>query len=133
MATLLSLLEKGYFPRELPPTFTTRAFANYAVTAGGTWSNASKGIWTRCAPHNLARPGGLRRPLKIPNPISYFALTEIIANNWTDIKAHTWRERLSASRPHIMKSASRAVVPRYRYGELPRLRTLRRRGARYVL
>ena len=133
MTTLLSLLDKGYFPRELPPTFKTSAFATFAVATGPAWSNASKGLWTRCSPHNLARPGGLRRPLKIPNPISYFALAEIVANNWTDIKAHTWRARLSASRPHIMKSASRAVVPRYRYGELPRLRTLRRRGARYLL
>jgi len=29
--------------------------------------------------------------------------------------------RLSASRPYVMKASPRAVVPRYRYGELPRL------------
>ena len=32
-----------------------------------------------------------------------------------------------------MEQSQRAVVPRYHYGELPRLRALRRRGARYFL
>jgi hypothetical protein len=32
-----------------------------------------------------------------------------------------------------MKGSSRAVVPRYKFGELSRLRALRRRGARYLL
>jgi len=32
-----------------------------------------------------------------------------------------------------MKASSRAVVPRYGYGELPRLRALRRRATRYLL
>jgi hypothetical protein len=130
MATLVELLEKGYFPRELPPPFNTGLFTAFAVANGASFN---KKKWTRSAAHNLARPGGLRRPLKIPNPISYFVLAEILATNWAQLKAHTWATRLSASRPHVMKSSQRAVVPRYRYGELPRLRALRRRGARYFL
>ena len=127
MATLTELLEKGYFPRELPPPFHTDLFAAFAVSNGGTWT---KKKWTRSVAHNLARPGGLRRPLKIPNPLSYLALAEILAANWVPLKTHTWAARLSASRPHVMKLSQRAVVPRYRYGELPRLRALRRRSWR---
>jgi hypothetical protein len=130
MAALAALLEKGYFPRELPPPFDTTAFALFAVSNGQNWN---KNTWTRCSAHNLARPGGLRRPLRVPNPVSYFALAEILSANWKDLRNHTWAERLSASRPHVMKNSSRAVVPRYRYAELPRLRALRRRGARYLL
>lgn len=130
MATLSDLLEKGYFPRELPPPFHTDLFAAFAIANGSGWN---KKTWTRSSAHNLARPGGLRRPLKIPNPISYFALAEVLATNWPLIKTHTWANRLSASRPHVMKRSQRAVIPRYRYGELPRLRALRRRGARYYL
>lgn len=103
MATLLNLLGKGFFPRELPPPFNTNSFAAYAPTAAAGWSNAVKRTWTRCATHNLARPGGLRRPLKIPNPISYFVLADIIASNWTTIKNHTWAVRLSASRPYVIR------------------------------
>jgi hypothetical protein len=130
MATLTALLEKGYFPRELPPPFHTSSFSPFAITNGQNWR---KTRWTRCASHNLARPGGLRRPLKIPNPISYLPLAELISANWAQLRHHTWSERLSASRPHVMKSSQRAIIPRYRYGELPRLRALRRRGARYFL
>jgi hypothetical protein len=130
MATLLALLTKGYFPRELPPPFNTRSFGAYAVVNARNWP---KSQWTRCARHNLARPGGLRRPLGIPNPAAYFRLADIVAANWTALKSHTWKHRLSASRPHPMTKSPRAVVPRYRYGELPRLRALRRRAARYLL
>jgi hypothetical protein len=130
MTTLQSLLEKGYFPRELPPPFSTTGFASYSAVFGSSWP---KGKWTRCCGHNLARPGGLRRPLEIPNPISYLALAEILASNWTQLRQHAWKVRLSASRPHVMKKSTRAVVPRYRYAELPRLRALRRRGNRYLL
>ena len=133
MATLLSLLDKGFFPRELPPPFNTKSFAVYAPTVAAGWSNAVKRTWTRCVTHNLARPGGLRRPLKIPNPLSYFVLADIIASNWTTIKNHTWTVRLSASRPYVIKRSPRSVVPRYRYSELSRLRALRRRGSRYLL
>jgi hypothetical protein len=130
MATLASLLSKGYFPREIPPPFGTASYARYAKKVGASWT---KGAWTRCVAHNLARPGGLRRPLKIPNPISYFALADLVAVNWPILKAKTWQQRLSASRPHVMAQSSRAVVPRYHYGELTRLRALRRRAGRYLL
>src|ERR1700682_4465640 len=109
MATLSSLLSGGYFPRELPPPFTTASYARYAKKHGSSWDASG---WTRCVAHNLARPGGLRRPLKIPNPVSYFALAEIISGNWALINQHTWAHRLSASRPFLLKSSGRAVVPR---------------------
>ncbi|MCC7416637.1 MAG: RNA-directed DNA polymerase [Acidobacteria bacterium] len=129
-ATLSELLKKGYFPRELPPPFQTASFAAYAPAHAGTWGKAK---WTRCVRHNLARPGGLRRPLGIPNPISYYRLAELIVSNWASIRALTWTHRLSASRPYVMMTSPRAVVPRYRYAELPRLRALRRRAARYLV
>ena len=130
IATLKSLLERGFFPRELPPPFNTKTFAKYAQKVGLSWPT---GVWTRCVSHNLARPGGLRRPLRIPNPLSYFALADLIASNWGLITAHTWKHRLSASRPHVMKRSSRAVVACYHQGELTRLRALRRRSARFLL
>lgn len=131
--SLADLLQKGYFPRELPPPFKTHSFAAYAPGGAAAWSNASKNKWTGAVSHNLARPGGLRRPLQIPNPVSYFVLADIMASNWADIRAHTWRVRLSASRPYVLKGNQRAVIARYKYSELSRLRSLRRRGSRYLL
>jgi hypothetical protein len=102
------LLEKGYFPRELPPPFKTTDFAAYAPAHAGQWGKAH---WT----------------------LSYYRLADLLVSNWTAIRALTWTHRLSASRPYVMKSSPRAIVPRYRYAELPRLRALRRRAARYLL
>src|SRR5258707_15697449 len=105
MATLNSLLAKGYLPRELPPPFTSVSFARHARAAASSWKAAT---WTRSVAHNLARPGGLRRPLKIPNPFSYLLLAELISANWAAIGQHISAQRLSASRPHVMKSSGRA-------------------------
>jgi hypothetical protein len=86
IVTLESLLEKGYFPREIPPPFHTKSYGAYAAGVGGGWN---KKVWRRCATHNLARPGGLRRPLGIPNPISYFELARVLSANWKEIYQHT--------------------------------------------
>lgn len=75
----------------------------------------------------------MRRPLRIPNPISYTRLAEVLEQQWTDLRNFTWATRLSATRPQVLKNSPRAVTPRYRYAEVPRLRALRRRGKRYVL
>ena len=127
--TLESLLARGYFPRELPPPFTTRDFAAFAVNHVGGWPAK----WTQCVRHNLARPGGLRRPLGIPNPRAFFRLADLLVSSWATVRAHTWRSDLSASRPYVMTKSHREIIPRYRYGELPRLRALTRRGGRYLL
>ena len=134
--TLESLLAHGYFPRELPPPFTTRDFGAFAVRHTGSWSAKAQRQWTQCVSHNLARSGGLRRPLSIPNPRAFFRLADLLASNWTAVRSHTWRSNLSArsaSRPYVMSKSHRAIMPRYRYGVLPRLRARTRRGVRYLL
>lgn len=125
MASRAALLGKGYLPRELPPGFTSQRFSRYS--AAKAWRTND---WTKCVSHNLARPGGLRRPLRIPNPISYCGLADVVSQNWADIHQFTWRERLSASRPFVMSKGPRAIVPRYAQGMLGRLRALRRRSSR---
>jgi hypothetical protein len=75
----------------------------------------------------------LRRPLRIPNPFSYSRVAELIVTHWQEIRDHTWKVRISATRPQVLKSSPRCITPRYRYSEVPRLRALRRRGARYLL
>lgn len=130
MASLLSLLQKGYLPRELPPSFSTRSFGTFALSHGHGWPS---GKWTGCAQHNLARAGGLRRALRLPNPVTYFHLSKLVSSNWQILRQHTWNARLSASRPSLITAGGRAIVPRYAPSELPRLRSLRRRGSRYIL
>lgn len=131
MITTKELLERGYFPRELPPSFTTASFAAFVASYRRGLSLPARS--TQYVSHNLARPGGLRRSLKIPNPFFYLALSEQIERHGALIDSHLRATNLSASRPRATKALGRAVVPRLRLGELPKLRARRWPGARYLV
>ena len=131
MLAAQSLLAKGYLPRELPPTFTTEPLA--ALFSANPSQLPIDKKWTECSRHNLARVGGFRRPLKVPNPRSYVPLAIALEQHWQAIKTHLSTQRFSISRPVVTRTAERAVRPRYKLGEAPKLRARYWRGQRYVL
>jgi hypothetical protein len=132
MTTVNQLLERGYFPRELPPPLNTKQFAAFVVSAQATIPPRPRRAWTQCVDHNLGRPGGLRRRLGIPNPQAYFHLARAIESHWSALYLHT-RSALSCSRPIPNRKGERALLPAVRYNNLPKIRARRRRGARYIL
>ena len=84
--------------------------------------------------HNLARPGGFRRPLQVPNPRSFLHLAEEFQAQWPTIRAHIRGHSFSMSRPvATLAELERAVRPRFRIGERDRLRPRDWRGKRFVL
>ena len=83
--------------------------------------------------HNLARTGGFRRPLQIPNPRSYVKLADEFEAQWATISPHVQRNPFSMSQPIVTRTWERAVRPRFRYGEWSRLRPRDWRGQRFVL
>jgi hypothetical protein len=132
MTTTGALLGRGYFPRELPPAFDTSTFADLATSSSTALPRVTDE--TQCASHSHARPGGLRRPLKIPNPQSYLLLAETIERVWPDLAAHFSLGRLSESRPLVRHTIlDRAVVPKLKLSQLALLRVQRRVGARYCV
>lgn len=122
------LLKRGYFPRELPPPFTTRSFAKWAKTNTPSSTDTALSV-----SHNLARAGGLRWRLSIPNPLCHAILCADLEKHWSLLTKVIYPARLAASRPRITTTLERAVVPRYKQTELPKLRALKRLGARYHL
>lgn len=134
MTTAVNLLTRGYFPRELPTPFTTEAFGAFVAVPASRASLPTQKEWTRCVLHNLARPGSLRRPLKIPNPVHHLRLAEEIEGQWSALIGHCRLANLSASVPIVRRTIlDRAVVPRLSHRALPRLRARRFVGARYFL
>lgn len=129
--TSLSLVRRGYFPRELPPPFSTEKLAN--LIERDRAALPSKGFRTQSARHNLARAGGFRRPLQIPNPKSFVRLAEEFEEQWPAIKAHIRGHSFSISRPVVTYRLERAVRPHFRIGERERLRPKDWRGQRFVL
>jgi len=134
MVTAVNLLTRGYFPRELPPPFTTEQLGAFVSVPAQRASLPEQCDCTKCVSHNLARPGSLRRPLKIPNPIHHIPLVEEIERQWLPLVTHCWNSRLSASAPMVRRTiADRALVPRYQHRVLGRLRSRRFIGGRYFL
>lgn len=104
---LKELLEKGYFPNELPAPFTTRSYASAicdpSLPASHPYTYGKKGqkYNSKCAVFNLARRGKLRRVLSVPNPINYYHSAKSISDNWIDIEAHYKKSDQSLSRPVV--------------------------------
>lgn len=126
-----TLIAAGYFPKEYPPPFNTRSFAAYAATLSP--SEFGSRVSSRPASHNLARPGGLRRRLHIPNPFSYLRLAHLLADHWLTIEQFCSASTLAVSTPVSDSSAARALRPRLDGADLAVERARVRRSARVIL
>lgn len=128
------MISRGYLPLELPPPFTSRPLAKFVAGTGLAAVNAlwAKQPWTRGVRHSLARPGGLRRPLTIPNPVNFLRLTEAVAAAWpSHIRPLLKKATLATSRP-VRSAGPRAFAPAAsrRRAEIE---ALSRSGCKYLL
>jgi hypothetical protein len=124
----LDILRDGYLPRELPPSFSSHAFAQ----ASPTLPRGPK-EWTTPTGLNLARPGSLRRRLDIVNPFSAKLMAEQVAAGWTELAAHYGQSEIGMSSPVSGAPGSRAIVWRSGWAERRQQRASRMYRARYVL
>ena len=124
----LSMLARGYFPRELPPVFSTASFANASGSLAGPFPNE----WTSPATLNLARPGTLRRRLAIPNPFAQRRLVQLCVANWQTLRPHLSQSPVSLSSPRP-RSTGRSLQFRVPWSDLPSVRLARMAGARFTV
>lgn len=137
---LRDVLEKGYFPRELPPAFTTASYAavidaaprplpgNFALNTRNALPRAAQPVT-----HNVARAGRMRRRMEIPNPILHANLVQEFVTSWTSIIAFINGMNFSSTRPRYPALDGRGIGPENGFGERPRLRAASRVGGRYLL
>lgn len=134
MALLDDLLAKGYFPREVPPCFSTSLFAAQVLANRATWPAPPQTLaQTKMCTYSLAKAGGLRRKLSVPNPLCHLPLCDFLASHWSDLRAHRRISPISLSKPIRDRKRKRAVVPAVPFGELPTLRATNRSNAKYVV
>ena len=104
------LLERGYFPAELPPPFVTSQFAKFRQTIETQWSNQSPNYPnTTQEIYSIPLVSGLRRNLAVVNPISQLYLSKIISDNWTEIRRHLKKKSFSDEVPEIKSDQARAI------------------------
>ena len=134
MVMLNALLDRGYFPKELPPMFTTSSFATAMGATGSVLPDActkTTAIWTKATHHNLARVGGLRRRLSVPNPLSFFRLARAFAQHEALLTAKWNESPYSATKPELDPFGGRALDRGH--SDRASRRVAARLGARYLL
>jgi len=103
------LLGKGYFPKELPPPFTTTDLATKYSTIKTSLSGTISKEPTRSIDFSISKVGIIRKMIKIPNPMHQCQLCDVIVENWVDIEAIYKTSRFSFSRPKLI--GDRAANP----------------------
>ena len=137
---LLDLLERGYFPKELPNPFNTSSFAR-CVTMHGVTLPASYLInpstnrsmkKTKGCKYSHARGGLLRRQLTIQNPISQYILSKEIDANWNILLPHIGGTLLSATNP-IQFPTGRAINSASSQGDRKTKAVITRLNNKFIL
>ena len=131
---LSSLTGRGFFPKELPPTFTTESFGRFC----GTYE--SKALSFDCSKEKssskpsmfyLARAGDLRRDLAILNPIHYALLCKCVIDNWPAI-ATRFQSTISSTTPRVSPNG-RAIERLHFLDSIPERRAASRKLGRFLL
>jgi hypothetical protein len=131
-----NFLSRGYFPKELPPSFFTAYFASFASTTFGRDAIRSykpADNFTECFTYNLALPGLHDRQLQVPHPYAFARLANLAAKNLRRLLQKAGRSPFARSRPVYETRQRRAVRTLYKPTNLARERALSRGGSRYVL
>ena len=130
MNRLKYLLERGYFPVQLPPGFVTSTFAATYPNFSSTWSSLPAPA-TRPEKFSVARSSYYRRETRIVNPISYFLLAQEIDKYWPQISKHFRKSRMSLSRPTFAPGLRAIKISKF--SELYEAKITRAAGYRFVL
>ena len=122
------LLRKGYFPKELPPPFTTKYFAKNFNEIKKSWNDIKselnrtnpkiysekyKGKYksSKCVIYSIPKRNFSRRNVEIPNPFHHSKLCETICDRWNEIDSFYKKSVISLSKPIINKKSGRAAIP----------------------
>ena len=134
--TLRDLLAKGYFPRELPPPFTTVCFADAVVKAGKALPaefTQTTPIWCAFTPYSLARPGSLRRRMAVLNPLAFYRLAKEVVAGQERLLRLAERGGIAISAPIFKAKNSRAIEYAVSLRDFPRIRAQLRVAKCYAL
>lgn len=118
---LRRFLEAGYFPLELPPTFSTRNFGREAFQLSRLWTGQQLRSF-RSSPerYSVPRAGRIRRQLEIVNPINQLHVADLISANWDDILARIRRSGTTVYRAQFQVRLNARCLAGVNYDEADR-------------
>lgn len=137
---LVELLQRGYFPQELPPPFESTSLGLAIASQISSLSHpficdpqSRQQFISHSGKLNLARAGTLRRVLGLPNPINYIQLAYVISYEWQQLIQHIHQSNVSLSKPVLNPGKTRAVERFKGFSDLPEIRAINRSNCRYAL
>ena len=138
MTIYATLLGRGYFPKELPPSFFTEEFARYATTVSGRatlkdYKPSNKA--TDLVSYRLARTGGglIARSLAIPHPAGFATLAGLVAKHFRRLLKKAGASSFAKSRPVYALGQPRAIRTLVKPSNVARERSSARAGATHLL
>jgi len=110
---LSKILANGYFPAELPPCFTTACYSKALVTAAALPAGFVHPKTAQLCNFSLARAGNarFRRRLSLVNPVNFYHLAKLVADNWLMLSQHMNASMLSKSCAVYRPNGDRALSP----------------------
>jgi hypothetical protein len=122
MSLHIDLIDKGYFPVEIPPAFSTSTFASalgHLPTNLDTFAAKSSRCAFHSIPfHSIPRLQHHRRLLGIPNPLHQLKLVDAIERHWTHLEAHMAQSTLSMTRLEYVPSSDRGLQREFDFDSL---------------
>ena len=126
------LISKGYFPKELPPLFTTDKLGSLVSAKRVSLDHFCKKS-SKCIIYNIPKIRQFSRSLSIPNPLHQMKLVDTLSRNWSEIKDFFSVSELSVSIPVQDDNGKRAVKNEYSYDEMIREKVLRSCSSKYMV
>jgi hypothetical protein len=119
------LLAKGYFPKELPPTFTTADFGRLSDEILTQWKASKLYCYkpikkkakayevrtptTECEIISTPKHGYARRPISVVHPIAQGLLANELGENWPTIAKWLQRQKYSVDQIKVSDKYRRGV------------------------
>jgi Reverse transcriptase (RNA-dependent DNA polymerase) len=132
MSLHIDLIDKGYFPVEIPPAFSTSSFAS-ALGYLPTNLNLFAARSSRCAFHSIPRLQHHRRLLGIPNPLHQLKLVDVIERFWPQLEAHMALSPLSMTGLQYVQGSERGLDRQFDFDALDQERIVRSSASRFLL
>lgn len=134
MPTIYGIITRGYFPRELPPAFTSKicgsVLANNLSTLPTELTNRDKP--SKNLIHNLLVRSGQRRRLGIPNPTNFFRLANFVVHHWSLVTGITSQSHISITTPVFVRKG-RAISSNFTFPSRDDRKAHIRSNSRYIL
>lgn len=134
MPTIYGIISRGYFPKELPPAFTSEICGSVLANNLSRLPNdlINRDRESKNTIHHLLVRGSQRRRLGIPNPTNFFRLSSFIVANWKFLTTITSQSHISMTTPVGARPPNRAISSKSTFSDYDDRRAYIRSKSRYI-